>query len=75
MRDAMPDLGAMVEAAELDASVTSTAVRPAESLGGARITYGDIIINVDTGGVEYDEDELAQRIAYRLQEMLAGKEA
>ena len=75
MRDAMPDLGAMVEAAELDASVTATAVRPAESLGGSRVTYGDIIINVDTGGVEYDEDELAQRIAYRLQEMLAGKEA
>ena len=75
MRDAMPDLGAMVEAAELDASITATAVRPAESLGGARVTYGDIIINVDTGGVEYDEDELAQRIAYRLQEMLAGKEA
>lgn len=75
MRDAMPDLGAMVEAAELDASVTATAVRPAESLGGSRVTYGDIIINVDTGGVECDEDELAQRIAYRLQEMLAGKEA
>ena len=29
----------------------------------------------DERGVEYDEDELAQRIAYRLQEMLAGKEA
>lgn len=75
MRDAMPDLGAMVEAAELDASVMATAVRPAESFGGRSVTYGDIIINVDTGGVEYDEDELAQRIAYRLQEMLAGKEA
>lgn len=75
MRDAMPDLGAMVEAAELDASVMATAVRPAESFGGRSVTYGDIIINVDTGGVEYDEDELAQRLAYRLQEMLAGKEA
>ena len=90
VEDAMPQAERDIQAAMPDWSTllpdppdprdwrwpTPTPVPDSGTRGGGRsVTYGNIIINVDTGGVEYDEDALAEVIAVKLRDALDGKEA
>ena len=90
VEDAMPQAARDIEAAMPDWSTlvpdppdprdwrwpTPTPVPDSGTRGGGKVvTYGDIHLTVTVDGADYDEEKLAEFCAYKLREMLDGKEA